>query len=130
MDCFPYTSGQDGTLFLHLSVIIRKELMGAAVPLANLEIRTTKFIMQKSLFFFALDNLTLIRFSTSTFLTEYEIQDAIFNDGSLFHFKCLSNNPSGPVEGTMSVYDDFMSYSSGVYVASPNANYLGGHVMV
>jgi len=54
-------------------------------------------------------------FSQSTFLTAWEIQNAIFSDG--------------PVEGTMSVYDDFFAYSSGVYVASDDAVYEGGHAI-
>lgn len=33
----------------------------------------------------------------------------------------------GPIESSFEVYDDFISYKSGVYVKSPNATYLGGH---
>lgn len=55
------------------------------------------------------------KFSQNTYLTVNEIQQAIMTDG--------------PVEGTMDVYDDFMTYKSGVYVTSPNATYLGGHAI-
>jgi len=53
--------------------------------------------------------------SIETYLTEWEIQNAILNDG--------------PVEGTMQVYSDFPTYSSGVYVAASNATWLGGHAI-
>uniref|UniRef100_A0A2S2PNE1 Cathepsin B-like cysteine proteinase 5 n=1 Tax=Schizaphis graminum TaxID=13262 RepID=A0A2S2PNE1_SCHGA len=33
----------------------------------------------------------------------------------------------GPIEASFEVYDDFLSYKSGVYSVSPNATYLGGH---
>ncbi|XP_050426775.1 cathepsin B-like cysteine proteinase 3 [Adelges cooleyi] len=33
----------------------------------------------------------------------------------------------GPVVASIDVYDDFMSYESGVYVKTENATYLGGH---
>nr|DAA06106.1 TPA_inf: cathepsin B [Acyrthosiphon pisum] len=33
----------------------------------------------------------------------------------------------GPIESSFDVYDDFISYKSGVYFKSPNATYLGGH---
>ncbi|XP_050426774.1 cathepsin B-like [Adelges cooleyi] len=33
----------------------------------------------------------------------------------------------GPVEASFDVYDDFISYESGVYVKTENATYLGGH---
>ncbi|GAM26244.1 hypothetical protein SAMD00019534_094190 [Acytostelium subglobosum LB1] len=35
----------------------------------------------------------------------------------------------GSIEGSMDVYDDFMTYTSGVYVQSPTAKYLGGHAI-
>eukprot|EP01132_Coremiostelium_polycephalum_P002484 gene2484-3074_t len=35
----------------------------------------------------------------------------------------------GPIEGTFTVYQDFMSYSSGVYVKSPGSALLGGHAI-
>ncbi|XP_027849692.2 cathepsin B-like cysteine proteinase 5 [Aphis gossypii] len=33
----------------------------------------------------------------------------------------------GPIEMSFDVYDDFLSYKSGVYVRSKNASFLGGH---
>ncbi|XP_015376384.1 PREDICTED: cathepsin B-like cysteine proteinase 5 [Diuraphis noxia] len=33
----------------------------------------------------------------------------------------------GPIESSFDVYDDFISYKSGVYSKTPNATYLGGH---
>eukprot|EP01133_Synstelium_polycarpum_P011993 gene11993-14014_t len=35
----------------------------------------------------------------------------------------------GPIEGTMEVYQDFMSYTSGVYVMTPGSKLLGGHAI-
>ncbi|EFA74631.1 hypothetical protein PPL_11599 [Heterostelium album PN500] len=35
----------------------------------------------------------------------------------------------GPIEGTMDVYQDFMSYTSGVYVMTPGSKLLGGHAI-
>ena len=35
----------------------------------------------------------------------------------------------GPIEASFYVYDDFVSYKSGVYIKSPNATYLGGHAV-
>jgi len=55
------------------------------------------------------------QFTVSQFWTAWETQNAIFNDG--------------PVEGTFDVYSDFIQYSSGVYVQSNNATYLGGHAI-
>jgi cathepsin B len=54
-------------------------------------------------------------FSMHEFWTEWEIQNAIYNDG--------------PVEGTMEVYSDFIQYTSGVYVLANNATDLGGHAI-
>ncbi|XP_025204220.1 cathepsin B-like [Melanaphis sacchari] len=35
----------------------------------------------------------------------------------------------GPIEASFDVYDDFLSYKSGVYVRTENASYLGGHAV-
>lgn len=36
---------------------------------------------------------------------------------------------NGPVETGFSVYDDFLSYKSGVYRKGPSAKFLGGHAV-
>jgi len=88
LDCFPYTSGDNGD-----------------TPSCPSECESSG---NYQLYYAA-------TFSTSTFLTEWEIQNAIYNDG--------------PVEGTMEVYSDFIGYSSGVYVAAENSTWLGGHAI-
>jgi len=55
------------------------------------------------------------KFSQHTYDGVEAIQNAILGDG--------------PVEGTMSVYSDFMHYKSGVYVKSAKATYMGGHAI-
>ncbi|EGC28440.1 hypothetical protein DICPUDRAFT_51857 [Dictyostelium purpureum] len=35
----------------------------------------------------------------------------------------------GPIQGTMEVYSDFMSYTSGVYTMTPGSSLLGGHAI-
>ncbi|KAM9958878.1 hypothetical protein ACTFIW_012468 [Dictyostelium discoideum] len=45
--------------------------------------------------------------------------------------QCIQENilAYGPIVGTMEVYEDFMSYSSGVYVMTPGSSLLGGHAI-
>jgi len=54
-------------------------------------------------------------FTQKTYRSAAHIQEAIFNDG--------------PVEGAFDVFTDFMQYTSGVYVKSKDASFLGGHAI-